>query len=519
MSLFGSIFGEKGFGKGSHDVAFTAGAGARGMRPGRSGAFFFCPVAPKFFGRAAQSETKHNIGGAPTRALSPRRWKTPSGMSPQTGRSMIEMLAVLAIIGVLTVGGIAAYSFAVAKHRANQIYNQVDLRAVSAFSNPIVRQTQTGNTFFLPGFDDTFENLPYEHSKIGNAAFQIKVTNVPRKVCRRLQDMTFKLPRQVTLNGEDVSSACGTQNTFVFVYDGLSVGKPSSGVTPIDCDCSGCQSCETGTCQDNDNLCGPKEVCVSGSCQCAPHFVECLGSCHSACSEGYVRDPDICDCVPACPDFKRYNTQTGECECLSPPEGIDPETCQCDEVNGWVLFGGTCVKCQIQTDDEMSTARLYAKRNNGGACTGYVSVGSLDGAYLFYYKSGYWQIHGKGRKVASLSVRVLTSEGKVISKAYSGLSTADTTNATTVTNNAKSKAPVGAIFDPSEEVRLYFSDSDCDDNSSNTSVLYGYAHVTPDVDACIAYFVNKDKRCKTTQSCDDVPCFKPGYGFTNECGT
>ena len=274
-------------------------------------------VAPKKFGRAVSL----HIGGAPTRALSPRRY--------QSGRTLLEMLAVLAIIGVLTVGGIAAYSFAVAKHRANQIYNQVDLRAVTAFSNPIVRQTQTGNTFFLPGFDDTFENLPYEHSKIGNAAFQIKVTNVPRKVCRRLQDMTFKLPRQVILNGEDVSSACGTQNTFVFVYDGLSVGKPSSGVTPIDCDCSGCQSCETGTCQDNDNLCGPKEVCVTGSCQCASDYTECRGGCYTACGDGLMRDPISCDCVcepQDCPAFAQW----------------DETTCSCQCEDGYEMCGGTC---------------------------------------------------------------------------------------------------------------------------------------------------------------------------------
>ena len=36
----------------------------------------------------------------------------------QSGRTLLEMLAVLAIMGILTVGGIAAYSFAVAKHRA-----------------------------------------------------------------------------------------------------------------------------------------------------------------------------------------------------------------------------------------------------------------------------------------------------------------------------------------------------------------------------------------------------------------
>ena len=331
MSVFGSIFGKKGFEKGSQGVAFTAGAHSPRPRPGRSGSF--PSITPRARRIPARPETEHNIGGAPPRALSPRRWAMPSGMSPQTGRSMIEMLAVLAIMGVLTVGGIAAYSFAVAKHRANQIYNQVDLRAVTAFSNPIVRQTQIGNTFFLPGFDDTFENLPYEHSKIGNAAFQIKVTNVPRKVCRRLQDMTFKLPRQVTLNGEDVSSACGVQNTFVFVYDGLSVGKPSNGVDPIDCDCSGCQSCETGTCQDNDNLCGPKEVCVSGRCQCASDYTECRGGCYTACGDGLMRDPISCDCVcepQECPAFANWDETTCSCQCQSPlTYDAQSNTCEC----------------------------------------------------------------------------------------------------------------------------------------------------------------------------------------------
>ena len=340
MSVFGSIFGKKGFEKGSHGVAmfFTAGAHSPRLRPGRSGAFFFCPVAPKFFGRAAQSETEHHIGGAPTRALSPRRC--------QSGRSMIEMLAVLAIMGILTVGGIAAYSFAVSKHRANQIYSQVDLRAVSAFTNPIVKHTATDASFRLPGFDDTFENLPYEHTKVGNTAFQIKVTDVPQKVCRRLQDMTFKLPRQVTLNGEDVSSACGAQNTFVFVYDGLSVGKPSSGVTPIDCDCSGCQSCETGTCQDNDNLCGPKEVCVSGSCQCAPDYTECRGGCYTACGDSLMRDPISCDCVcepQACPAFANWDETSCSCQCQSPlTYDTQSDTCVCPTGYSGPFEDGSC---------------------------------------------------------------------------------------------------------------------------------------------------------------------------------
>ena len=43
----------------------------------------------------------------------------------QCGRSMIEMLGVLAIIGVLSVGGIAGYSKAMTKFKTNQIADQV----------------------------------------------------------------------------------------------------------------------------------------------------------------------------------------------------------------------------------------------------------------------------------------------------------------------------------------------------------------------------------------------------------
>jgi type II secretory pathway pseudopilin PulG len=48
-------------------------------------------------------------------------------LSEQTGRSMIEMLGVLAIIGVLSVGGIAGYSKAMAKYKQNKIGDQVSM--------------------------------------------------------------------------------------------------------------------------------------------------------------------------------------------------------------------------------------------------------------------------------------------------------------------------------------------------------------------------------------------------------
>ena len=43
----------------------------------------------------------------------------------QSGRSMIEMLGVLAIIGVLSVGGLVGYSKAMERYRVNETMNQV----------------------------------------------------------------------------------------------------------------------------------------------------------------------------------------------------------------------------------------------------------------------------------------------------------------------------------------------------------------------------------------------------------
>ena len=47
----------------------------------------------------------------------------------ESGRSMIEMLGVLAIIGVLSVGGIAGYSKAMTKYRINKTIEQITLIA------------------------------------------------------------------------------------------------------------------------------------------------------------------------------------------------------------------------------------------------------------------------------------------------------------------------------------------------------------------------------------------------------
>ena len=55
-------------------------------------------------------------------------------MTNESGRSMVEMLGVLAIIGVLSIGGIAGYTLAMNRYRANEALNLASQVAIIAMS-------------------------------------------------------------------------------------------------------------------------------------------------------------------------------------------------------------------------------------------------------------------------------------------------------------------------------------------------------------------------------------------------
>ena len=64
-------------------------------------------------------------------------------MNTQSGRSMVEMLGVLAIIGVLSVGAIAGYSKAMMKYKLNKQAEQINqvVNAVSQYHDQIKSDT------------------------------------------------------------------------------------------------------------------------------------------------------------------------------------------------------------------------------------------------------------------------------------------------------------------------------------------------------------------------------------------
>ena len=103
----------------------------------------------------------------------------------QLGRSMIEMLAVLAVIGVLSIGGIALYRRAVNNHHANTILDDVNRFAFAIIEKgnyPLGEDLPKGD------FKESGIYTLTAHQAAGANQFSILVSNVPKGVCEPLVD-------------------------------------------------------------------------------------------------------------------------------------------------------------------------------------------------------------------------------------------------------------------------------------------------------------------------------------------
>ena len=101
----------------------------------------------------------------------------------QTGRSMIEMLGVLAIIGVLSIGGLLGYRRAVNNHQANQILDDVNRFAfVILERSGLALDAEIGKGDFVESGIYTLEG----YQDIEPEQFSITVFDVPRGVCEAL---------------------------------------------------------------------------------------------------------------------------------------------------------------------------------------------------------------------------------------------------------------------------------------------------------------------------------------------
>ncbi len=127
----------------------------------------------------------------------------------EKGRSMIEMLGVLAIIGVLSVGGLAGYNMAMGRVRVNRVIDDLQLVAVNirtAVPNGVYDDIGTiaNNMKILEDLNANLGSLGADASakvveqnsggtgttKI-NDRFAIVFTKLPLDACRRIAGLDW----------------------------------------------------------------------------------------------------------------------------------------------------------------------------------------------------------------------------------------------------------------------------------------------------------------------------------------
>ena len=119
----------------------------------------------------------------------------------ENGRSMVEMLGVLAIVGVLSLTGIQGYTIAMRKYRANEIVQMASFLSIMAQSanageGECIKLSETGFTSTVAGVDVDM---------VANPAFP------PPNVSIQIQDQEDyeEICNMVTSAAEGIVDVCG----------------------------------------------------------------------------------------------------------------------------------------------------------------------------------------------------------------------------------------------------------------------------------------------------------------------
>lgn len=204
----------------------------------------------------------------------------------ESGRSMVEILGTLTIIGVLSVGGIAEYSYAIDKYHANETLRDISLRTVD-----LITQASQGHTE-LSLAEWNKESTIYDftnpsYSSNGLVKFDIGATKkIPQNVCQMIFDALTNTTAQIDINTNPANSKndCQKDNsmTFYFQQSG-SNGKSEPEEIPCTPACNANEYCDNGICTPRGCTANDCEIgfyCSTPKSSCTERFSEgAIGSC------------------------------------------------------------------------------------------------------------------------------------------------------------------------------------------------------------------------------------------------
>ena len=268
----------------------------------------------------------------------------------ETGRSMVEMLGVLAVIGVLSIGGIAGYTMAMNRHRANELLDGASKRAIVA-----MQQISLGKSASEVSLGEFTSNVVAGGTfsgdvlDLGDGEIGIQASGIEKAVCENLVNMVsgdvevvkVVAANEVTDMEASDCSDTASNNTLAVVFKDSGSGAGSGADDAEDTNPEG-KSCTT-----NDDCAGwgGNWECDGGSCTCF------YALCEDGLNQGYcvMAEAGDCPCSPACTAANSYceDTVLGSCSCTyggTYPDCITPECTTNDDCpDGKSCASGSCV--------------------------------------------------------------------------------------------------------------------------------------------------------------------------------
>ena len=314
----------------------------------------------------------------------------------QNGRSMVEMLGVLAIVGVLSVGGVYGYGVAMKKHKANELLHQASMLATT-----ISAQIQSKGE--LPQSIEDFGNGKYgtfgTPEKVNDEQFKMEITGMDSAVCEQMEKMSGGMVRQAECNGTTLTLTYNNNLTSEKVaadYNGDANGEKCEGAGY-----KWCSGLSTAAC---------KKDCCSGIT-----LNSCQESCDSDTGEITLKD-DGTDCTTA--DGKEGTCSEGVCEeKVDCPNGLDANEegkCICtDHTTNQCGLGYYC-----DFNPSLPDGSSIIDRGTG-TCTAVGSGKSIkDGAYLRSPSKNldWWSAYSwcKGNAMDLITGTITTADGTEI---------------------------------------------------------------------------------------------------------
>ena len=126
----------------------------------------------------------------------------------ESGRSMVEMLGVLAIIGVLSIGGIAGYSISMTRHRVNQTVDALNKYALIVYTScqkefingditdlsschiPEYEEFDLPKITTIRNFYTAFWPKGLQNMDTDQVAFQLRFNLSDKKLCNTMRSIT-----------------------------------------------------------------------------------------------------------------------------------------------------------------------------------------------------------------------------------------------------------------------------------------------------------------------------------------